>query len=410
MKLRFAFAFTAVAILCTCTDPFTPNLKGDQSLLVVDGLLTDGNSSNLVRLTRTFQDQTSEPESVSGATVFVTDDIGTSSYLIEAGNGVYKTDSIEFRGKTDRTYILHIQTKDGQVYESDPCLMQPVPEIDSLYFAKDQEPINNGTQVLDGIMIYLDSKEGNNNQYYRWTFDETWKFKVPFPKRYNFDPADSSITPVANVKDYCWKNTKSDNIVIYANYSGQTGPVRNEPLFFIASDQSDRLLIEYSISVNQYSISKREYEFWNNLKKVNESTGDIFAKQPYSVLSNINNINNPKDRVLGYFQVSSVKSRRKFISFNDIVGLNLPTYHYPCESLIKNPNDFPIGYGAKRPTWDEIFTIYCINSDYYFVDAQFTSIAGGKKNISRMVFARPECANCELTGTRKKPDFWIDLN
>jgi hypothetical protein len=27
-----------------------------------------------------------------------------------------------------------------------------------------------------------------------------------------------------------------------------------------------------------------------------------------------------------------------------------------------------------------------------------------------MVFARPECANCELNGTHKKPDFWVDLN
>jgi len=80
---------------------------------------------------------------------------------------------------------------------------------------------------------------------------------------------------------------KSDEILIYSNYSGQTGPVKKEPLLFIAPDQSDRLLIQYSMLVSQYSISKAEYDFWNDLKQVNETGGDIFAKQPYNILSNI---------------------------------------------------------------------------------------------------------------------------
>jgi len=68
--------------------------------------------------------------------------------------------------------------------------------------------------------------------------------------------------------------------LIYSNYSGQAAPIKKEPVNFIATDQSDRLLIQYSILVSQYSISKEEYDFWNNLKQVNESGGDIFAKQP----------------------------------------------------------------------------------------------------------------------------------
>jgi hypothetical protein len=30
--------------------------------------------------------------------------------------------------------------------------------------------------------------------------------------------------------------------------------------------------------------------------------------------------------------------------------------------------------------------------------------------LDKLVFAKPECANCELTGTSAKPDFWIDMN
>jgi hypothetical protein len=404
---KFVIALVLVLSLCTCIDPYNPKLGGYTSLLVVDGLITDANSSYIVRLSRTFQDQNSTPPPVSDATVFITDDAGNNNNLINGGNGIYKTDSTQFNGIPGRTYVLHINTSDGSEYESDACLMNPVPDIDSIYFAKDQQLVNNGTQTQDGISIYLDSKEGDNNQYYRWAFDETWKFKVPDPKKFDFNMADSAITAVVRVKEFCWKSGKSDEILIYSNYSGQTGPVKKEPLLFIAPDQSDRLLIQYSMLVSQYSISKAEYDFWNDLKQVNETGGDIFAKQPYNILSNIKNINNPKERVLGYFQVSAVKQKRKYITLKDIVGLNLPFYDYKCERIETDPFEYMQGPStAPPPTWDDLYSRFCITSDYYFVEPVYNPTNG---SLEKMVFARPECANCELTGTSAKPDFWIDL-
>src|ERR1035437_8135053 len=171
-----------LSLLCTCIDPYTPKLSGYSSLLVVDGLITDANNSYTVRLSRTFQDQNSTPPPVSDETVFITDDAGNGNNLINGGNGRYETDNTQFKGISGRTYVLHIKTSDGSEYESDACLMQSVPDIDSIYFAKDQQLVNNGTQSQDGISIYLNSKEGDNNQYYRWVYEETWKFKVSSPK------------------------------------------------------------------------------------------------------------------------------------------------------------------------------------------------------------------------------------
>ena len=408
--LKSAITLLAALLLCTCIDPYNPKLTGYASVLVVDGLITDANTSYTVKLSRAFQDQNSTPSGVTDAMVSISDDTGNRIFLINKGSGVYKTDSLAFKGTSGRTYILHVNTKEGEEYESDPCVMQPVPEIDRIYFSPDQQIINNGTVSLDGISIYLDSKAGDNNQYYRWAFEETWKFKVPSPKKYDYNMADSSFTAVAEIKEYCWKDKKSDDILISSNLSGQTGPMKKVPVYFIGSDQSDRLLIQYSILVNQYSISKKEYDFWNNLKQINESGGDIFAKQPFTVISNIKNINNPAERVLGYFQVSAVSQKRIYISYGEIAGLNLPLYQYPCVELIKEPNDYPNSFMAPPPTWNDLYSMFCVTSDYYFVEPIFSSAAGGKTNISKMVFARPECANCELNGTLKRPDFWVDLN
>jgi hypothetical protein len=407
VKHKYIIALFALFLLSTCIDPYSPQLKGYSSLLVVDGLITDANTSYTVKLSRTFQVQNSTPFLVSDAIVFITDDAGANSNLINRGNGIYKTDSTQFNGIPGRTYVLHIRTSDEAEYESDACLMQSVPDIDSIYFAKDDQVINNETQTEEGVEIYLDSKEGDNNQYYRWDFNETWKFKVPDPKKFNFNMADSAITAVTDLKEFCWKSQKSSEILIYSNYSGQAAPIKKEPINFIATDQSDRLLIQYSILVNQYSISKEEYDFWNNLKQVNESGGDIFAKQPFTVLSNIHNVSDPTERVLGYFQVSAVKQKRKYISFSEIAGMNLPYYQYQCERIVKDPTDIPHGYESPPPTWDELYAMYCITSDYYFVEPQYSV---GTNNLEKMVFARPECADCTITGTITKPDFWVDLN
>lgn len=398
----------AVFALCTCIDPYIPKLIGYNSLLVVDGLITDANSSYTVKLSQTFEDQNSIPASISDATLYITDDAGKKSNLKNKGKGIYKTDSLEFKGTIGRTYILHIQTHSGEVFESDPCLMHSVPDIDSVYFEKDQKTTNNGTQIQDGLSIYLDSKSGDNNQYYRWTYNETWKFKVPYPKKYDFNYIDCTVVPipVASIKDLCWKNRKSDEILVRPVYAGEPTSIKKEPIIFIASGQSDRLLLQYSILVNQYSISKKEYDFWNNLKQVNESGGDIFAKQPFSVTSNIHNINNPKERVLGYFQVSAVKQRRKYVLHSDVGRLNLPYYLSPCVTIERSPADLQVPNGPIM-TWCDVYETFGTTTKYSLVDAKFINLTN---ILTKMVFTTPECGNCELTGTRKKPDFWVDLN
>jgi hypothetical protein len=403
---KSVFILIAVFALCTCIDPYTPRLAGYDSLLVVDGLITDANSSYTIKLSRTFQDQNSIPAALSDATLFISDDTGNKSYLKNKGKGIYKTDSIEFKGTIGRTYILHVLTHEGEEFDSEPCLMQSVPDIDSIYFEKDQKVVNNGSQSQDGISIYLDSKEGDNNQYYRWAFDETWKFKVPYPKRFDFNVADCTIVPVATIKDICWKSNKSDGILIHSVYSGESARIKKQPVLFIATGKSDRLLRQYSILVNQYSISKKEYDFWNNMKQVNESGGDIFAKQPFSVTSNIHNINDPKERVLGYFQVSAVKQKRKYIVFNDIAKQNLPYYFYPCKTIEGSPADLQVPDGPVM-TWYDVYETFTMSSEYSFVEPTSDPLTG---QIINMVFTKPECANCELTGTRKKPDFWVDMN
>jgi hypothetical protein len=407
-RFKVGILLAIIVVVVTCIDPYTPNLKGYTSLLTVDALITDANTSCIVKLTRTMQNQNEIPPPFSDAIVYITDDEGNTNNLVNAGNGIYKTDSTEFRGIVGRTYVLHIESNDGKEYESDPCLMYPVPEIENVYFEKDQQLTNNGTQILNGISIFLDSKEGDNNQYYRWSYEETWKFKVPFPKRYNYLKGANAdfpnFVPITGVKEFCWNDRQSDEILVRSINNGQVEKIKKQPVYFIPTEKSTRLLYQYTVLVNQYSISKNEYDFWNNLKQVNETGDDIFSRQPYSVLSNLHNIKNPSDRVLGYFQVSAVSQKRKNIVFDEVGYLGLPFYSSKCSSWVMDRSFWANACMCPPPTWDDVYRNMCLISDYVFTEPVFDNTG---RVLLKMIFTRPGCEKCESSVS--EPYFWKDI-
>jgi hypothetical protein len=58
-------------------------------------------------------------------------------------------------------------------------------------------------------------------------------------------------------------------------------------------------------------------------------------------------------------------------------------------------------------SFDDLYSIFCITSNFVFIAPLYAADTGA---IIGLVFARPECANCSLTGTDTEPGFWIDNN
>jgi hypothetical protein len=387
-----------------CVDPFSPKLRGLESLFVVDALLTNENRSNTIVLSRTRPAQNSEPAMVSGAVVIIKDQNGNESKLQETVAGIYKTDSLQFQGETGNAYTLYIKTPEGTEYESEPCLMYPVHKIDTIYFNKDQEIINNKTEIQNGIRIFINSENSGDGKYFRWLYNEWWKFSLPNPKKYDYI-TQFNIPEVDQIKQVCYCYNESDEIIIHSTESAQANRIEREPILFIASGKSDRLLIQYSIEIKQLSLSETEYQFWEQMKQINESGGDIFEKQPFSIISNIHNISNPDEPVLGYFQVSAVEKKRIYITQEDIAQLDIPVFTYGCERIVAGPDDYPYSsFPATQMTFDKIYASYT-GSGSYFTGPIYDPWG----NLLKLVFESPDCADCTVRGSLRKPDFWIDL-
>jgi hypothetical protein len=182
--------------------------------------------------------------------------------------------------------------------------------------------------------------------------------------------------------------------------------IKKEPICFITPDKSDRLSIQYCILVKQYSISEKEYDFWSNLKKVSENSGEIFDSQPFPVTSNIHNIKNAGEQVLGYFQASAVKQKRKYITFSEVTQLNLPNYHTTCVRKETSPSDYNTFRYSQIVTFDDLNAMW-VGKGYEFIEPIYIPET---TKLQKLVFAKPVCAVCTMTGTFVKPGFWIDLN
>jgi len=372
--------------LFTCIEPYDARIRNFESLLVVDGLITDENHTNYVLLTRTKSNAEGETEKVIGAQVSIKDDLGKVATLTEKNAGEYLTDSLQFRGEVGRSYTLYIKTSDGKEYESTPCLMYPSQELDSISYVKETKIVDN--VIRDGIKIYATSECNDNPAYYRWTYQEQWKFMVRYAPQYIY-VGNGNVESAFPDNVTCFKGSKSTGIFVR-----QSGTSFSQPLEFFLTDESDRFSVKYKIKVRQLSISKDEYNFWTQMQMISESGGDIFDKQPFQVTGNIFEKNDEREKVLGYFQVSAATEKVKYITHTEMRRLGLPDYYPKCDTLT-------LSRGEDYRTWDAVYA-FAKSYGYEFVYPIYNEFS---MSMAAMFFSKPECTDCTVTGSLNVSDF-----
>jgi hypothetical protein len=361
----------SLLLLNSCITPFIPKASDNKELIVVDALITDQPGKNTIKLLRSLPLGTGNaPLPVKGCIVTVTDDLGNTFNFTETVAGTYVSDSAEFQGSIGRSYTLHINTNSyskNHTYESLPMEMKPVPPIDSVYYEKVTiTESDNGNYMEEGCQVYLDTHDPTTQcKYYRWEFIETWEFHLPFyvPNR------------------ICWVSANSELINIKNTSVLEKDYITRYPINFI-SNQTDRLLVKYSILVNQYSLNEQEYLYWEQLQKLSEQVGSLYDIIPSSVANNVYCLDDPNEKVLGYFSVSAKSSKRIFIKDHFRGLVNQYTADYcNADTIVKNG---PIP-GLNQSVW----------------------LIGETLN-SWIVTYSEGCADCTVRGTNIRPDFWTE--
>jgi len=365
--LIFLFLLSAVS----CITQFVPVIEEEKELLVVQGLITDQHATDTIKLSKSLPlGERSAARPVSGYSVSISDNSGYLVHLNEISPGTYITPS-SFSGVIGHVYTLHItsnSTPDKFTYESYPVEMKPVPPIDSIYYEKTTiVPSDGFYKGVDGCQIYLDTHDpANSCRYYRWDYTETWVFRLLFP-------VDNQT---------CWITDKSRSINIKSTVAFDEDRVSRLPVNYI-TNVTDRLQREYSINVNQYSLNQDEYIYWEKIQNTAVQVGGLYDLIPSSVPGNMRCIEDPTEKVLGYFSVSAVSSKRIFIkdNFEGII------YRYNDCITDTIPYIDPPGLGVS--VW--------ILFDERFAIPPF-----------RILTDKKGCADCTVRGSNIKPAYWKD--
>jgi len=375
--------FCLMIIICSaCSEPYTPEINKYENILIIDGLITD-QPNPTVKLSRGFHYSESESIPERRATVIIRDDQENVISLYEESPGIYYPLDSGFKGVIGRSYQVFIYTEDDQRYESDFVELKKVPGIENLFAEFGEKPVEKDLEK--GFHIYVDTYDPDNEtRYYRYDFEETWEFTVPYPSR--FELVGRSLQLRSIIPYLCWRTEYSTDILLVSTEKMESDIVRHFPVHFV-SIIGNRLSRRYSILVKQYSLSREAYIFWNQLKINNQNLGTLFDKQPAQIFGNVHNLGGNESPVLGFFEASSMTSKRLFLENADL----------PPNVRIESEFE------------------YCRN-EYFIVETRRAlnyALSGNcvvKEETSDIfgmgIITDHKCCDCTFTGSNIKPDFW----
>ena len=294
--------------MAACVDPYQPPFTNEiTNILVVDGFINASDQSATVKITRAVRlSDAKAPSPEKKAIVSIEEKGGAVTSLAENGNGIYSKKGIGLN--SSKNYRLTITAADGKKYTSDFITLQQTPPIDGVRW--ETSP--------DGVNIYVNTHDPSGTKpFYRWNFEETWQYNSVFDSSVKLINGTVVVRSIDEQLFDCWKTVPSSDILVSSTVRLKETTIHDFPITFIPKG-SQKLMKRYSVMVNQFSISKEAYDYWQQLRKTTTNLGGLFDPLPSQVTGNVHSESDPLESVLGFFSGGSVSSKRIFISLNDL--------------------------------------------------------------------------------------------
>jgi hypothetical protein len=399
MKVLFRF-LTILVLLTTieCTTPYEYQTNGFDDVITIEATITDQYKTQEIKLTRTYKLEEKTPTPETKAIVFVTDDQGNKYDFKE--NATSYTSINQFQASPGRTYELHIRTQDGRSYVSSAEKLTQQTQIESVNAAAITK------EGVLGVEITVNSNDPtNSSKYYRYEYEETTQIFAP-----KWYPEELVVTSNGRVTfqertteaRICYNTEKSNTLLLTNTSNLSEDKVTDFPIRFISS--KDHIIRNrYSILVKQYVQSLAAHTFSETLKEISDNGSILSQTQPGFFYGNIKSVDNPSEKVIGYFDVSSYSEKRIFFNFTDLFPKERrPEYQYDCPAPV------------PESEIDQYFYNYCFSASplcqgNLVVELIRTKIKVFFPNEGPQYLLYPiECGDCTSFSSNIKPSFWID--
>ncbi len=314
-----------VVCLVSCIEPYDYHLEEKNNYLVVEGAISTACGPHWVQLTTTRNASNTSSKYklyVEKAQVRIINGSGEDEILTETQPGNYYT-SDSYRGVGGETYLLEITTSDGKVYRSGEETLHSLPQLDSLSLAfGTTNTLSDYNSVLEtpGFFISAWMQNTGNAGAYRVRWDYTYK-----------------VTTKGDAPNNCWVLVVPPTFELFTEDLAIEGSRFEQPLFFLPVRGvmfAEKIHVRATIT----SISPAAMRFWQGVYNNLYAQGGVFDPPPAGIASNIVNVHDPGELVLGYFYAADTDTLATSIYARDFplrvdteIDFSIPCDKYPTE-------------------------------------------------------------------------------
>ncbi|AFL82406.1 hypothetical protein Aeqsu_2966 [Aequorivita sublithincola DSM 14238] len=398
-KFLYIVLFLVTLFQWSCTEPYEIETVIYENVLVVESTITDEMKPQIVKLSRTSPLENVDVLLESNATVHVSSSDGQNYEFYWNNDLGYYVSYNPFNAQPNISYTLSINTADGKNYTSSPVVLPPRVEMEQIY----AETITDPNQKKDGVQVLVNTTDPTgNSKYFRYEYEETYKIVAPNPTKYytqiiDYNPDEGTYKIILSPRipeEICYSTEISTGITQASTSDFSENKVFRFPVRYLSKLDS-KIQTRYSLLVKQYVQSVEAFTFYKIIKDLGSIQSLLSQGQPGYASGNMVSETNPEEKVLGFFEASSMTSKRIYFNYDDF-GFKKPPYFVECEILqydyYKGPS--PFGFNEREALYDRIT----------YDDYQVLSVN------SRLVYriVQPECSVCTYFSSNVKPDFWED--
>ncbi len=388
-RFQFLSLCFLLQLLLQCTESFDIQAFNFDRILVVEGTITNELKQQVVKLSRSIPLDATVPDIEENADVQVVDTDGQAfQFSFDPATGVYRSD-VAFAARPESAYTLIINTQDGRVYTSSEVVLPPIVPIARVYAEISSDAGANG------IDIFVDSEEAPDEvRYFRYEYEETYKIKVPQPSHFTWAIEDYDVG--SGLYEISLTRRKPETICYSSNYStgilqSSTRELERNRIFRFPIQHIYRrnpiLRERYSILAKQYVQSLQAHTFYQTLNDLGGQGSLLSEVQPGFPPGNISSSDNSDERVVGFFEASSVSTKRMYTNYKEFV-FEFPPYFIACDRI----RMFPYAEMIQKLEKEH----------FQIVDYE----EQGPVKLYHLY--KEQCTDCTTFSSNVKPAFWED--
>ncbi|MCR9066045.1 MAG: DUF4249 domain-containing protein [Cytophagales bacterium] len=316
--------------LSACVDPYEADFDIADSIIVVDGNLTDDTEGNYVSLreSKPSGSSTSNFSKIADAKVEVIVNKETSVVLSHDFDGIYKF-PVGFKAEENKSYQLKFTLSNGKTYSSQEELLKkvsPINEVKQRYAAD----IDYFGQEVPGHRVYISANEpeGKGDAYY-------WSWRLYEKERYCISCNGSTYVIDESGAGKCVYNQLASNAGITYDYECDGDCWRilyslelnaMNDAFVDGKSITDRLIAEIPyytkngaiLEITQHSINNQAYRYIKLLRDQNQNSGSLADTPSAALNGNMSSDTDPTESIGGYFLVSGVSKVNYYLDRSDV--------------------------------------------------------------------------------------------